>query len=108
MLSIPILSDSQLAEFERDGFLVVRGAFNQEEAIKIQAWTDELLALPEESGRHWVYHETSLKENGKDLVCRIENIAPYQDNFAAMSSALKTPVGQLLGEEAILFKYSAP
>ena len=78
-MSTPVLSDSQLAEFERDGFLVVRGAFNPEVATKIQAWTDELLALPEESGRHWVYHEPSLKENGKNLVSRIENIAPYQD-----------------------------
>ena len=104
ILSTSVLSDSQLAEFERDGFLVVRGAFNPEVATKIQAWTDELLALPEESGRHWVYHEPSLKENGKNLVSRIENITPHQDNFAILSSALKAPVGQLLGEEAVLFK----
>jgi len=104
MLSTPILSDSQLVQFERDGFLVVRGAFNPEEATQIQTWTDELLALPEKSRRHWVYHEFSLKENGKDLISRIENIAPYHDSFAALSSALKAPVSQLLGEEAVLFK----
>lgn len=104
MLTTPVLDDSQQADFKSDGYLVARGAFDAAEIGRIQQWTDDLLALPEESGKQWVYHEPSLKEDGKDLVCRIENIAPFHDGFAKLSDVLRAPAGQLLGEEAALFK----
>ena len=60
--------------------------------------------MPEVSGRQWVYHETSLKDPNRNLISRIENIAPFHDGFAALSTALKAPAAQLLGEDALLFK----
>ena len=104
MLNAPTLSDDQIGAFESDGFLVVRGAFDTDAMRRIDAWTREVEALPEASGRHWVYHEKSLKEPGKDLISRIENIAPYHQGFRELSDVLKVPVGQLLGEDAVLFK----
>ncbi len=104
MLNSLALTDPQVEDFERDGFLVLRGAFSAAEAAQFQTWTDELLALPEESGKHWVYHETSMKEAGRDLVSRIENIGPFHAGFKELSEAVKPAVGQLLGEEAVLFK----
>ena len=104
MLSTPTLSDGQIEAFDRDGYLIVRQAFDAGEMNLIDTWTRELLALPEESGKHWVFHEKSLKGDGADLVSRIENIAPFQAGFAELSEVLKGPVSQLLGEEAALFK----
>ena len=104
MLNTPILSEEQIETFERDGYLIVSQAFTPDEVKRIETWTQELVALPEESGKHWVYHEKSLKGGDADLISRIENIVPFHDGFEKLSTVLKGPVGQLLGEEAALFK----
>ncbi|HIE20179.1 MAG TPA: hypothetical protein EYP72_04000 [Rhodospirillales bacterium] len=64
MLNTPIINDEQMRAFERDGYLVMRSAFNEDEMALIDTWTRELLALPEESGKHWVFHEENLKGDG--------------------------------------------
>ena len=104
MLNTPILSDEQIKTFENDGYLIVSQAFSPDEMKRIDTCTQELVALPEESGKHWVYHEKSLKGDGADLISRIENIAPFHAGFEELSTVLKAPVAQLLGKEATLFK----
>ncbi|HJO74095.1 MAG TPA: phytanoyl-CoA dioxygenase family protein, partial [Rhodospirillales bacterium] len=104
MLNTPILNEEQINTFERDGYLIVSQAFFADEMKRIDTWTQELVALPEESGKHWVYHEKSLKGDSADLISRIENIAPFHAGFEELSRVLKAPVAQLLGEEAALFK----
>lgn len=104
MLKTPSLTDDQIQQFSDDGFLVLRGGFSTGDMARIAGWTDEVLALPEVSGRHWVFHEKSQKDDDRDLIGRIERIAPYHDGFKALTEALKAPVAQLLGEEAALFK----
>jgi len=104
MLTTPVLTDAHLQSFLDDGFLIARGLFNAGEMAQISAWSDEMLTRPEESGKHWVYHEKSLKDDNADLVSRIENISPFHTGFAALIEALRAPVGQLLGQEAVLFK----
>jgi len=104
MLHTPVISDEQIDAFKNDGFLVVRQGFDADEMKQIDTWTKELVGLPEVSGKHWVYHEKSLKGDDADLIGRIENIAPFHDGFAELSQVLRAPVAQLLGEEAELFK----
>ncbi len=104
MLSTPVISDDQIKDFLHDGYLVLRQAFDADEMKLIETWAREMAAWPEETGKHWVFHEQSLKGDGADLISRIENIAPFHDGFAELSTVLKAPVGQLLGEEATLFK----
>ncbi|MDA0306426.1 MAG: phytanoyl-CoA dioxygenase family protein [Proteobacteria bacterium] len=104
MLHTPVISDEQIDFFKNDGFLVLRQGFDADEMKQIDTWTKELVGLPEVSGKHWVYHEKSLKGDGADLIGRIENIAPFHDGFAELSQVLRAPVAQLLGEEAELFK----
>jgi len=103
-LTPPSLSDIQIEAFHNDGFLVARGVFDPDEMAMITAWADELVAMPEQPGRHWVYWEESLREPGVKLVNRIENIAPFHHGFAELNDLLKAPVAQLLGEDAVLFK----
>ena len=104
MLEAPILSDGQVSEFERDGFLVVRGALRAAAIAQIEHWCDELTALPEEPCGHWVYWEQNLTNRDEKIRSRIENISRNHAGFAQLTDALKRPVGQLLGEEAVLFK----
>ncbi len=80
------------------------GGFNAEDAARIDGWTQEVAALPEKLGRHWVFHETSLKDETTDLINRIENISPFYEGFKALTRTLKAPVARLLGEDAVLFK----
>jgi ectoine hydroxylase-related dioxygenase (phytanoyl-CoA dioxygenase family) len=103
MLNTPHLTEDDIAAFERDGYLVKRGGFSAADMARISQWTDEVMAMPEVSGRHWVYHEKSRKDGAK-LVNRIENIAPLHEGFHDMAQSLKAPVAQLLGEPAVLFK----
>ena len=104
MLTTPVLTDRQVDDFHRDGYVVVRGAFDAAAMDSIDSWTRELTERPEEPGKHWVYHEKSLLDPAHDLISRIENISPYHAGFAELSAVLKAPVGQLLGEAAVLFK----
>ena len=104
MLSTPVISDDQIKDFEHDGYLILRQAFDADEMKRIETWAREMAAWPEEAGKHWVYHEQSLKGDGADLISRIENIAPFHAGFEELSTVLKHPVGQLLGEECVLFK----
>ena len=104
MYNIPILTQSQIENFEKDGFLIIKGAFSPETIGDFAKWADEVIVMPEESGKQWVYHEKNLKLEGVKLVSRIENITPFHNGFAKMTEALRQPVGELFGEEAILFK----
>ena len=104
MLNTPVISAENIEAFERDGYFILKQAFDGDEMARIDAWTQELSARPEEMGKHWVYHEKSLKGDGADLISRIENIAPFHAGFAELSTVLKAPVAQLLEDPAVLFK----
>ncbi len=104
MLRTPVINNQQIEQFKEDGFLLVRNGFNQEDTEKIELWTTDLANLPEESGKQWVYHETSKLDPNLDLINRIENISPYHEGFAELSEVLAQPISKLLDEEAVLFK----
>lgn len=104
MLRTPKLTEDQVNQFVRDGFVVLPTAFNAFEAAAIQEWSFELSELPEEPGKHWVYHEPSLLSDNQELINRIENMTPFHKGFSELAECLKTSVGQLLGENAVLFK----
>ena len=104
MLSAPILNDQQISDFKKDGFLILKQGFNNADIAIIESWTKELSALPEESGKHWVFHEKSKLNNKDNLINRIEKISPFHDGFAALQDVLSAPVSQLFTEQAVLFK----
>ncbi len=104
MLKTPILTDRQVAAFDSDGCLFLPGAFQADGILTITRWADEVAALPEEPGKHWVFHERSRIDGVTDLINRIEYIAPFHDGFKKLTEALTAPVAQLLGEDAVLFK----
>ena len=93
-----------VARFARDGYLVLRGAFDRATMNEVDRWTRDLAAAPTVSGRHWVYHETS--RHGGQVVQRIENFCPFHPEFDRFirSGRLVELVSAVLGEPAVLFK----
>lgn len=104
MLTVRTLLEADRANFARDGFVVIRGALDQEAAAQLKRWSAEVAALPEVSGRHWVFHERSQLDPTVSLISRIEKIVPFHEGFAALCAALQRPVEELMGEPAALFK----
>jgi len=98
------LDEAQVAQFRRCGYTIARGAVGASDLATIEAWCGEVLALPEQSGRHWVYGEASLLAPGERIVSRIEKISPFHAGFQRLTEALAVPAAHLLGEAAVLFK----
>ena len=92
--------------FQRDGFVIVRGLFDEGEIARISAWTDELERLPEVPGRAMKYFEPSLLRPDDRVLQRIENFCPFHAGFAELceSDKLRGSVARLFGEPAVLFK----
>lgn len=107
MLHSPVLTKEQIEAFHRDGFVIARAAFDADEVATITRWIQEVAEAPETHDSFWVYHEESRTEPGKQLINRIERISQHHDGFKDLAEYIRKPVGQLLGEEAVLFKEKA-
>ena len=101
-----ILDTRALTEYERDGFVVVRGLFDAAEMRELRACVDALGAWPETPGEHMMYFEQSLLEPGRRILCRVENFYPYHHDLHEVieSDKMRGAVAQLFGEPAVLFK----
>jgi hypothetical protein len=100
-----ILSEEQVEQFRRDGFLLVRGMYSPEEVADISRWTDDVANYPEVPGKYMMYFEKS-QTDGSRILCRIENFVPYHEGFSRLITArrMQQAVSELFGEEAVLFK----
>jgi len=100
-----VLSAEHRAQFDRDGYLVLRSMFDRAMVADLDCWTTELLDAPEVPGRHMVYGEPSLVDGRTRLVQRIENFCPFHARFdALLDGPLRDAAGQLFGESAVMFK----
>jgi ectoine hydroxylase-related dioxygenase (phytanoyl-CoA dioxygenase family) len=106
MTDLASLTDNQVRTFQRDGYLIVRGLFGADEITACGTWIDELAARPPSIGREMVYFEDSLAEKGARVLSRIERFAQYHTDLGRLvaDSRILGPVGDLLGDEAVLFK----
>ena len=78
-----MLSKEQIEQFNRDGFLLVRGMYNAAEMEEISRWTDEVAGSPEVPGHYMMYFESS-KQDGSRIISRIEDFVSFHDGFAAL------------------------
>ena len=76
-----MLTEQQVEEFQRDGFLVYHGLFDSNEITELTRWTDEVMAYPEQPGKYMMYFEES-RLNGGRILSRVEDIEPYHDQFS--------------------------
>lgn len=100
-----ILSNEQIEQFHRDGFLLVRGMYSTDEVQAISDWTEEVAGFPEVPGKYMMYFEKS-QADGSRILCRIENFVPYHEGFSKLITArrMQLAVSELFGQEAVLFK----
>ncbi len=100
------LSDRQRDAFDRDGFLIVRGAFADREVARYAAAIAALAARPPEAGRQMVYFEDSVAAPPARVLSRIEKFIEYDDTLAHLvfDPRIVGPSAELLGDGAVLFK----
>src|SRR5580698_6424248 len=99
------LSNEQLALFQRDGFVVVRGMYRSQ-AGQLQQWASDIATWPEVPGKSAMYFEYSLREPSTRILNRVEQFIEYHDGFRGLSLGppLMNHLAQLFGESAVLFK----
>lgn len=100
-----MLSKEQIEQFHRDGFLVVRGMYSDDEMKEISRWTEEVANSPEKPGHYMMYFETS-KQDGSRIISRIEDFVSFHEGFARLITRrrMQQAVSELFGEPAVLFK----
>ena len=101
-----MLTEQQINDFKRDGFLVVKGLYSNDEMREITAWTEEVSHYPELPGKYMMYFEKSQLDPEQRILSRMEDIEPYHEGFRNIFSREKMlgAVTKLFGEQAILFK----
>ncbi len=105
-MSMSYFSTTELAAFERDGFVFVRNLFNGDQMNAITSAVGELAERPPTRGREMVYLEDSQRDPSRRILSRIENFLDFHDDLRALALCpqLVTRVDELLGEKSVLFK----
>ena len=100
------LTAGQLADYERDGFLVVRRMVSALEIAGLSRAIDAIAARAPVFGKEMFYYEDCLKEKGRRILSRIEKFADYDEALRDFVTADRMigPASELLGEPAVLFK----
>lgn len=100
-----MLTDQQVEDFRRDGFLVCRRLFDPGEIRELTRWTDEVMAYPEQAGKYMMYFEQSCL-TGERILSRVEDIEPYHDRFSDVfnGAKLRGVCTRLFGSDAVLYK----
>lgn len=100
------LTDKEMADFNRDGFLVIKKMYTPREINELSRWIDELAQRPPEKGKMMAYYEESLLHKGQKILSRIEKFADTHEGFKTFVHAGKMlgRASELLGEPSVLFK----
>lgn len=98
---MPLPAES-LAAWQANGWLLLPGYAADLEAL--EGWVGDLAAWPETPGKWMKYFEPG--PTGERQLCRMENFLEFHAAFDALVNGpdMLGLVGELLGEEALLFK----
>ncbi len=101
-----MLTKQQIEEFKRDGYVIVRGLYTDDEIRQITEWTEEVTAWPEVPGKYMMYFEKSQLDPNQRILSRMEDIEPFHTGFSQLFTTGKMQgcVSELFGKEAVLFK----
>src|SRR4051812_33583798 len=105
-MKAPYFSAQDLARFEADGFVVVRGMYSADEIGELSGRIAAFAARPPSAGKEMVYFEQSLAEKGKKILSRIEKFVDYDEGLKRFVTdpRMTGRAAELLGDAAILFK----
>jgi hypothetical protein len=106
-IKLESLSDAQLASWDRDGFLAIKGTdlFTPEQIQQLTQWTTDVEQWPETPGKWMKYFSKSVKDDSR-LLHRVENFFDYHEGFNKMFNGERFLhlVSQLFKDKAILHK----
>ena len=77
-LAIGKLDPSQVEQFKKRGYTVLRRAFGGEAVAQFDAWATDLVHQPEVSGHQWVYRDPSLLDPSQRIITRIRFSNPIR------------------------------
>ena len=102
-MSFRSLTAQEKAAFERDGRLVLRGAFDPDQVSDLIRWAEQLEEWAHIDGpglHHFEQTDSGVK------IARSEDIVPHHPDLASFicDDAIVRWVGELLGESAVLYK----
>jgi len=101
------LTSEQVTQFDKDGYLVIKGFFNKNEISELeQKILDFAKKRPEDwtKGKEMAYYETI--KNNERVLARIEKYVDYHEDFRkiAYSEKIMACMEDLMGEPCLLFK----
>jgi hypothetical protein len=107
------LSSSQLAFWEENSYLVIRGLLKPElkglfsdghTVTDIAQWVEDISRWPKTSNK-WLIHYELASSSDTKIMCRAENFLAYHDKLSELCQTLiQDIVSQLFKEAAVLFK----
>jgi hypothetical protein len=100
------LTAATVAQFKKDGFVLCKDLLSAEEKKSVVSWTNELQSWPDAKGK-WMRYYEPVKVGGtsKEVLCRMENFLDYHAALKTFITVkLNAAVGQLFGEDSVLFK----
>jgi hypothetical protein len=99
------ISPKQQQFFDHKGYLILRDVLNEDEALDLGNWAQEVHDLPRTAETPWMPYE-EINAAGKRVLCRTENYANFHSNFNHLlrGSKMLSILGQLAGEDMLLFK----
>lgn len=92
------LTDDQVAQYHKDGFLLVRAAeHGLVDANDLKAWATEVQSWPKEKGKWMPYDEINV--NGERQLMRTEKFVDYHPQFDGFlrGPELRNVLAQLSG-----------
>lgn len=107
-----LLSADDLTSWTQDGLLLIPDAISGDDLTALQQWVTDLEAMEGTTSGLLQYDETT--PGGASRRCRTENFVPFHRELGDLITTGLIPriAGELLGEEAVLYKekvnYKAP
>ncbi len=99
-------SKEQLADYDKNGFLLVKGMYSSQEITHMISAVEELCSREPEIGKQMAYFENSLKNPDEKVISRVEKFVEHQEtlhSFVYGEKMLKA-VEELLDDTSVLFK----
>lgn len=107
--SLSGLTEQQLSDYDRDGFLLIKAAdaWTPEQLQQLLSGANEMDKWEDAPGKWMKYYEPDRRDpNAPKLLCRIENFVQYNPGMDKLLNGdrLINLASDLFGEKAILYK----
>ena len=92
------------AFYDANGYVTIRGVFNESETQLLTQWVEEIGSFPPSADNKWMHHYEST-ESGPRLA-RTENFVSYHPQLGRhlMAGRLPALVAEMMGDDVFLYK----